>query len=360
LLELRVQALSIAVLLSSRKAGLHLQGRHFLILKITLGKTQGLEAMSRSGVIAAAAIDHRSPLTRMIAGARGVEESAVTPAMVTEFKTAVTRVLTPHATAILLDPEMGLPAAQARARNVGLLLAYEQTYWDHREPGMFPRLLGNWSVRKLKAAGANGIKVLLFYNPLDDAALNERKRIWVERIGAECAAEDIPYFLEFVGYDLERGADTSTAEYARMKPKIVIESIAEFSKPEYRADVLKVEMPVNLKFVEGTESFKGQRAQSRGEAMECFQQASEAAKKPFIYLSAGVSDAEFLEGLRMAGEARARFSGVLCGRATWMGGVPVYAKDGLAAFEDFLNTRGVANITAINDCLKTAVPWYSL
>jgi len=33
--------------------------------------------------------------------------------------------LTPHASAILLDPEFGLEAAKSRSKNAGLLLAYE-------------------------------------------------------------------------------------------------------------------------------------------------------------------------------------------------------------------------------------------
>jgi len=46
--------------------------------------------------------------------------------MMEEFKTLVTEVLTPHASAILLDPEWGLPASKRRAKNAGLLLAYEK------------------------------------------------------------------------------------------------------------------------------------------------------------------------------------------------------------------------------------------
>lgn len=34
--------------------------------------------------------------------------------------------LTPYASAILLDPEYGLPAAEVRDKNAGLLLAYEK------------------------------------------------------------------------------------------------------------------------------------------------------------------------------------------------------------------------------------------
>ncbi len=326
-------------------------------MKLTVGKIEGMEAVAKAGVIAAAAMDQRSPLAKAIAKERGVEASAVTAEMLSEFKTAVARIITPHTSAILLDPEVGLEAAQARAINTGLLLAYEQTWYDHKEAGHFPRLLSDWSVRRLKAAGANGIKILLFYTPFDDPRVNDRKKIWVERIGAECAAEDIPYFLEFIGYD-PQGGDPVGLEFARIKPKVVIASIEEFSRPEYRVDVLKVEMPVNLKFVEGTRAFCGERAQTRQEALDLMRRAAETATKPFIYLSAGVSNAEFTEALQMAAEAGAKFNGVLCGRATWKDGIPAYAKGGLRALEEFLNTQGLANIAAINEALKAAVPWY--
>ena len=82
------------------------------------------------------------------------------------------------------------------------------------------------------------------------------------------------------------------------------------------------------------------------------------ATKPFIYLSAGVSNAQFIESLHMAAEAGTDYSGVLCGRATWKDGVAVYAKNGVKALEDWLAKDGVANINAVNDAIKSAKPWY--
>ena len=80
--------------------------------------------------------------------------------------------------------------------------------------------------------------------------------------------------------------------------------------------------------------------------------------KPFIYLSAGVSNAEFNESLAMAAEAGTDFSGVLCGRATWQEGVKVYGEKGGQALEEWLSTEGVKNINAVNAALKGATPWY--
>ncbi|MGH9740531.1 MAG: tagatose 1,6-diphosphate aldolase [Candidatus Acidiferrales bacterium] len=327
-------------------------------MKLTPGKLKGLKAVSDSrGVIAAAAMDQRGSLKSAIAKEKGIEKGAVTSQMLEEFKTAVARVLTPHASAILLDPEYGLPAARQRAKNAGLLLAYENSGYDNTQPGRLPDLLDIWSVRRLVAASADCIKILLYYTPFDPPAVNEIKHAWVERIGAECTGEDVPFFLEMVGY--EEGGDEKGIGFARKKPDVVTHSMEEFSKPQYAVDILKVEVPVNMAFVAGAKSCKGESAYTRDQAKEHFRRAAAAAKKPFIYLSAGVSNDVFAETLELAAESGLNFSGVLCGRATWKDGIPVYAKQGVKALEDWLAGQGVKNISNVNDHLKAAKPWFS-
>ena len=322
-------------------------------MKLSPGKRAGMEAVSDSrGVIAAAAMDQRGSLQKALAKEKGGD---VPDAMMEEFKTIVAEVLTPHASAILLDPEWGLPASKRRAKNAGLLLAYEKTGYDKTGPGRLPDLLDEWSVRRIKEAGADCIKILLYYTPFDPKSVNDRKHAWVERIGDECRANDIPFFLEFIGY--EEGADEKGLEYAKKKPEIVTRSMQEFSKDRYGVDVMKVEVPVNMQFVEGAKCSKGQTAYSRADALKFFQQSANAATKPFIYLSAGVSNAEFTETLALAADAGTNFSGVLCGRATWKDGIPVYGKQGAAAFRAWLEDEGVRNIQNVNAALKAAKPW---
>ena len=312
-----------------------------------------------NGVIAAAAMDQRGSLQKSIAKEKGILSGAVTAEMMSEFKTAVTRVLTPHASAILLDPEYGLPAIRVKAPRAGVLLAYEQTGYDQTQPGRIPSLIPYWTAKKAIEAGADCMKLLLYYSPFEQKQINEIKHAFVARIGAECELYEIPFFLEFVGYDSD-GGDEKSIEYARKKPEIVAKSMEEFSKPEYFVDVLKVEIPVNMQFVEGARNNKeGKVAYSKKEAMEHYRRAAAAATKPFIYLSAGVSDDTFRESLELAIEAGVTFAGVLCGRATWKDGIPHYSKHGLQAFEDWLNDRGVKNIQALNEVLKGAKPWYA-
>ena len=324
-------------------------------MTLTPGKLKGLKAVADGrGVIAAAAMDQRGSLQKALA-----KDSTETigDAQMEEFKSIVTEVLTPHASAILLDPEWGLPASKRRAKNAGLLMAYEKTGYDKTGPGRLPDLLDLWSVRRLVEAGADCIKILLYYTPFDPKDVNDRKHAWVERIGDECRANDVPFFLEFVGYD--DGQDEKGVEYARKKPAIVSASMAEFTKDRYGVDVMKVEVPINMKFVEGAKAFGGgQPAYTREEAKAWFLKAARSATKPYIYLSAGVSNAEFTESLQLAAESGVRYAGVLCGRATWKDGIPIYAKEGGAAFRKWLETKGVENIQNVNAALKPATAWF--
>ncbi|MFN7998666.1 MAG: tagatose 1,6-diphosphate aldolase [Bryobacteraceae bacterium] len=319
-----------------------------------------MKALSNSaGVIAAAAMNQQNgSLQKSLASARGVDKKEITPEMMSEFKTAVTKVLTPHATAILLDPEFGLDATKARSSNAGLLLAYELSGYDNTQPGRLPDLLPHVSVKRIVDWGADAVKILIYYTPFEDPKINDIKHAFIERIGAECLPYEIPFFLEFVGYD-PKGGDEKGLEYAKAKPEIVKKSMEEFSKPQYYVDVLKVEVPINAEFVEGSAVYKGQKAYTRSEAMKHFKDAAAVATKPFIYLSAGVSNAQFVESLTMAGESGTDYSGVLCGRATWKEGIPVFAKNGPKALEDWLAKEGVKNINAVNSAIKSATPWFA-
>ncbi len=328
-------------------------------MPLSPGKKAHLDKLADAkGVIAAAAMDQRGSLQKSLAAAKGVDAKAITFDMMSEFKTAVVRILTPHASAILLDTEFGLPAAAARAKNAGLLLAYEKSGYDNTQPGRLPDLLPELSVLRIKELGADAVKILIYYSPFDDAKVNDIKHAFIERIGAECEDVQIPFFLEFVGYD-PKGGDEKGLEFAKQKPQIVLESMKEFSKPRYKVDVLKVEVPVNAEYVEGSSVYKGQAAYTRAEALEHYRKAADVTSLPFIYLSAGVGNAQFTESLAMATEAGTPFSGVLCGRATWKEGIPVYAKQGLKALEDWLSTEGVKNINAVNAAIAAAKPWSS-
>jgi tagatose 1,6-diphosphate aldolase len=324
-------------------------------VRMTRGKMKGIQAVADDrGIIAAAAMDQRGSLKKAIAKAKGADAS---DAELTEFKVVGTRLLTPYASAILMDPEYGLPAVRAKAPNAGVLLAYEKTGYDANVPGRLPDLLPNWSVPRLIAAGADAIKILLYYNPDDPAKINDIKHAFIERIGAECATWDVPFFLEPIAYHNQ--LEDKSLEFARLKPDYVTRYMTEFSKPQYGVDILKVEVPVNIKYVEGSPAYEGTRAYTLEEAKKHFRTAAAVAKRPFIYLSAGVTDEVFRATLELAAEAGVGFAGVLCGRATWQDGIPAYGQGGAAALETWMKDRGRRNIEALNQVLrKGARPWH--
>ncbi len=326
-------------------------------VQMSKGKYAGIQACANEeGVISAAAMDQRGSLQKAIGKAMGKDASREN---LVEFKTAVTRILTPHASAILMDPEFGLDAIKQRAPSTGVLLAYEKTGYDASVKGRLPDLLDDWSVRRLVENGADAIKLLLYINPFDEASICSRKYAFIERIGAECAALDVPFFLEPLAYEDKIG-DEKGLEFAKVKPKYVKAYMEEFSKPRYGVDVLKVEVPINMKYVEGTKAFGGQAAYSRKEAMDLFREAAASTTLPFIYLSAGVTDDVFRETLALAAEAGVSFNGVLCGRATWQDGIQIYGEKGIGALEDWLSDRGVQNITSLNEVLNQgAKPWWN-
>ncbi|MDF2911297.1 MAG: lacD, partial [Sporolactobacillus laevolacticus] len=283
------------------------------MVKITKGKYDALNKLSnKDGVIAALAIDQRGSLRKMIGTAKGSEASEQE---LTNFKTLVSETLTPYASAILLDPEFGIPAGRNRDQDCGLITSYEKTGYDVSESGRLPDLLQYWSAKRIKEENSNAVKILVYYDKDESNEINDVKKAFVERVGSECAAEDLPFFLELVTYDEKI---TDKEEYAKVKPEKVIGAVREFTKPRYGVDVLKLEVPVDISRVKGIG--ENVPVYSSEEAQAYFKELDNAATVPYIFLSAGVTAELFQKTLIFAHDAGSKFNGVLCGRATWREG----------------------------------------
>ncbi|HEL0144869.1 TPA: tagatose-bisphosphate aldolase [Streptococcus equi subsp. zooepidemicus] len=321
-------------------------------MTLTRNKKVYLEKVSRKGIISALAFDQRGALKRMMAAHQDTEPA---PWQIEALKALVSEELTPYASSILLDPEYGLPATKVRDEKSGLLLAYEQTGYDTTTTSRLPDCLVDWSVKRLKEAGADAVKFLLYYDVDGDEYINQQKQAYIERIGSECQAEEIPFFLELLTYD-EAITDNQSVAFAKLKAHKVNEAMKVFSAKRFGVDVLKVEVPVNMAYVEGFA--EGEAVYSKEEAIQAFRDQEAASHLPYIYLSAGVSASLFQETLVFAAEAGARFNGVLCGRATWSGAVAVYMSEGEEAARQWLRTEGFQNIDRLNQVLeRTASPW---
>ncbi|WP_373818319.1 tagatose 1,6-diphosphate aldolase [Glaesserella sp.] len=300
---------------------------------------------TKSGIIAALAIDQRGALRRMMG-------DDITPTQVSEFKTLISQELTPYASSILLDPEFGWAAAGKRDEHCGLIMAYEKTGYDKTAVGRYPDLIDDVSVYRLKEKGAEAVKLLIYFDVDEPSDINDRKAAFVERVAAECNAEQLPLFLEILTYD---GSNEDKIYNAKMKAHKVIGAMKFFADKRFGVDVLKVEVPVVMNYVEGFAD--GEVLYSQAEAKALFKAQSDATSLPFIFLSAGVSAKLFQQTLEFAKEAGSKFNGVLCGRATWAGGADMYKAEGVEAAREWLKTQGKQNISELLEVLqRTATP----
>jgi tagatose 1,6-diphosphate aldolase len=328
--------------------------------EISAGKFRGLMRLADSaGRFKMLAIDQRGSLIESLARSSGKPKEQVTFEEIARVKHWVTRTLAPMATAVLTDPIYGYPYSIADIPgHVGLLLAYEETGYEAVGKSRYTKLIEGWSAWKARAAGADAVKLLLYYHPDADEKARQHQQDLVRRVGQECAELDIPFLLETVGYALD-GGGTNTPEYARQKPQIVIRSAREFSKPEYQVDVLKLEFPANLKYCREFQSAPfGKKdvepVYTLEEVKAYCRELNEAAGVPWVLLSAGVDIEEFIENTTLAVEAGA--SGFLCGRAIWKDAVALYPDH--AQLVRALETRARENFHRLTEIAERATPWF--
>ena len=327
-------------------------------MKLTPGKLAGLKKVSNErGVIAAAAMDQRGSLKKSLGKEKGGE---VSDAMMEEFKSLVTEVLTPHASAILLDPEWGLPASKRRAKNAGLLLAYEKTGYDKTGPGRLGDLLDHWSAtpsersrRRLREDSA-----LLHARSIPRTSTTRSTPGW-SASATSAAPTTFPYFLEFVGY--EEGADEKGLEYAKKKPR-----------DRHREHARVQQGPLRRRRAQGGSAGEHEvrgrhQIVRRAEGLHQERSHRPVPRRPrrsppsrsFIFRPASAMPSS-PRRWNWPAESGVKFNGVLCGRATWKDGIPIYAKQGADAFRKWLETEGVKNINNVNDKLKAATSWHSI
>jgi tagatose 1,6-diphosphate aldolase len=325
--------------------------------EISAGKLRNLMSLAdESGRMKMMAIDQRGSLEQALGKVIGRE---ATFDEVATFKQVVTEVLAPYATALLTDPIYGYArSAQSIPGNIGLLLAYESTGYisDERIRGRKTTLIEGWSVAKSRRAGANALKLLLYYHPDAEPDVVQYQQDLCIAIGRECAENDVPFLLETVAYALEEPG-TDSPEYARRKPDLVRRSAAEFSDPKYQVDILKLEFPADLKYTQEyrTRVFDGKErpaVYSLDEVRSYCRAVDQASRVPWVILSAGVDIKEFLVDVDLACEAGA--SGFLCGRAIWKDAIPFFTD--LEKMTEFLETEGAINFLKCNAAGERALP----
>lgn len=309
------------------------------------------------------AIDQRDSLRHALSKATGRAPTEITHDEMATAKAVITEALSPYSTATLVDPVYGLPrAVKIIPARTGILVAAEETGYERAGAGgqeRRSRVVDGWSVAKTKRAGAQAVKLLIYYNPDGSGEVLTAQQALVRRLGEECVRDDIPFLLELVTYPItEPSADTP--EFARKRPQHTIESAREFSKDEYHVDILKLEFPGDVKYSRqycaGVFDGKDRAAIYDLEEIRAYcHEVNAAARRPWVILSGGVGIEEFLVNLALAVQAGA--SGFLCGRAIWKDAVPKYLE--LEAMRAFLASEGVYNFIRANAIAERAQPWFA-
>ncbi len=301
----------------------------------SLGKFRALQQCSTpAGSFAILAADHRGNLLEAL------EKHATAPltdSEFTAFKGKIIKALAISGSAVLLDPEYS--AAQLIASNTisgqrGLLAGIEKTGYSGDPTARENALLPNWSVAKAKRAGVSGIKLLVHYHP--DSPTASQIETLVKQVIEDCAASEIPLYLEPLSYSLDASKKTISSSERR---DVVIEGAKRFSA--MGIDVLKAEFPLDIT-TDTNESIWEQACAD----------LSAACAVPWILLSGSTSFETYLKQVTTA--CRNGASGVAVGRAIWQEAIPLSN----AERDHFLRevaARRMQRITALCDAL--ARPW---
>ncbi len=265
---------------------------------LTIGKLRGLQRCSTDRqAVAVLALDHRNNLRKAL---RPTSPETVTPVEMSVFKQELVSRLAPGASAVLLDPEVGV-AQCVRSGSVpsrtGLVVAVEATGYTGPASARESRILEGWSVEKARRAGADAVKLLVYYHPESPAA--DGIVNLVTQVAEECKRHDVLLMLEPLSYSIDPDSRKVTGEERR---RVVIETARNLAIDG--VDVLKAEFPADISW----------QPEEAAWADAC-RELSEASPVPWVLLSAGVGYETYLRQVVVACESGC--SGVAAGRAVW-------------------------------------------
>jgi tagatose 1,6-diphosphate aldolase/sulfofructosephosphate aldolase len=283
------------------------------------------------GTLAIVAMDQRNTLRRMLTA----ENRPPDPDTIRSFKVDVTDALSPAASAVLLDPEFGVPAvrdAGAMASGCAMLVAVEPaeraTWQGEPRAGRDPERTAEW-VREI---GGDGVKLLVQMRPDRPRRPGEPDLVAevvevVQAVVDDCAAAGVPSVIETLLYALPDEDPLPR----RRRSELIAESARILS--DTRPDLLKLEYP--------------------GDARGC-QAVANVVTVPWAMLSAGMPFPTFLDAVVTSCDEGGA-CGFIAGRVYWKEAV---ALDGEAR-RQFLATTGRERLEQSVEAMSgRARPWY--
>ncbi|MGA9533287.1 MAG: tagatose 1,6-diphosphate aldolase, partial [Anaerolineales bacterium] len=246
---------------------------------LSLGKVRGLQEIANDhGLFTITALDHRGSLRRAL---QPDEPKSVSYDRMMSYKLKLLKHLGPHSSAVLIDPIYGAAGALSKGAisgHQGFLVSLEATGYDDQEGDRLTSAADGWGVEKIKRMGASAVKILLYYNPGSSTAGDQEE--FLRRSADACQKHDIPLLVEPMTYNIVGGPKKGTAEFAKRKPEMVIETARRLCP--LGMDVLKAEFPDDP-----------DHEQDESAMAEHCRQLTEAAGIPWVLLSAGVGYDKF-------------------------------------------------------------------
>lgn len=220
--------------------------------------------------------------------------------------------MAPHASALLVDPLWSM--AQGIVTGVipastGIITGIELL--SYRPDGGFGTTTAvreHWTVEKIKTAGADAVKMVVWWRP--DADDTDEIRRLVSRLVEDCERHQIPLVVEPLWYPADgQGANTAAARDDRVET--IVGAAKEFVG--LGIDMLKSEFPGDLLDTpDGTTGEEAATQAARAIDAAC-------AATPWVMLSGSGTYEVFRRQLRIVAQAGA--CGFMAGRAIWTGAI---------------------------------------
>lgn len=244
-----------------------------------------------SGGFAMLAVDQREAMRSMFSAA-GVK-GPVTDRHLTDFKVNAAKILSPFASAILLDQQFcyrQVVEQQAVAKSCAMIVAADAFVPGNGIPVDSVKIDHNVNVQAVKRDGAKALKLLVLWRSDEDP---QQRLQMVREFNQLCHSNGLLSIIEPVVRPPRQG-DKFDREQA------IINAAKELG--DCGADLYKGEMPL---YGKGTQQ----------ELLAAAQKLNDQISMPWVILSSGVDDKLFPRAVRVAMQAGA--SGFLAGRAVW-------------------------------------------
>ncbi|MEW2461544.1 MULTISPECIES: tagatose-bisphosphate aldolase [Microbacterium] len=282
---------------------------------LTTLERRALQSLSTpDGGMLIVAADQRNGMKAAIPDAPGGPD-AITREELSAVKADLVRHLAVHAPAILLDPEVALPAVVDDGvldRDTALVVGLDASGFETVDGLRYTRFVPGVTPRTVRELGG-GVAKMLYYTRPDRQGRDSRVADEMRALIAECEAEGLLLIVELLTYRLD---DETEEEYADAFPALVAEGAA--LAVAAGAKILKLQYP------------------GSAEASAAVTEAAQGV--PWAVLSAGVDHETFIGQVTTAVANGA--AGAMAGRSLWKDSLSYDA----ARREELLTTRALPRL----------------